>query len=422
MPVKATGYQRQAESVSVSSLPEQNPIENQACFQAIDAHLEGVRGTNFKAHAFLSAIGSVIENKLQGTSGNAGRTCGTAFSNVFAVGPNQFILHRDRSTPSPATFHPADIRTAEEVALHVLIQSHLRANGFLEDVNSAESLAPDEIRRLAKAAPVPAHSSQIVRPSKRHRDVDMEGTDSKKRRIHSTPIPDHGKCPERAIPQDKRRSNLIRLKNSVRTGDAPALPAARAPGHPRKIDRGLSPNSDSTGAGLVPKNYQSADGHFLFYDANARNGHFSNFWVGTPIEIRGERWVSVEHYFQAAKYEVLPGDANNVRDAKLQIRAEIKAANTPAETKAIAYRRGQGRFFTANWDERRVTVMRDAIQAKFTQDSSLGEALLATGAGTLIESMPANRSDTFWGMKGKTGKNMLGKILMEVRSALASAA
>jgi ribA/ribD-fused uncharacterized protein len=60
--------------------------------------------------------------------------------------------------------------------------------------------------------------------------------------------------------------------------------------------------------------------------------------------------------------------------------------------------------------------MRTAVRAKFTQHKSLQETLLSTGDAILVEHTV---NDSYWGDGGDgTGKNMLGKILVEIRDEL----
>ena len=58
--------------------------------------------------------------------------------------------------------------------------------------------------------------------------------------------------------------------------------------------------------------------------------------------------------------------------------------------------------------------MRTALQLKFS-DPTLRAQLIATGDAELIEGNTWN--DTFWGVCRGTGKNMLGTLLMELRSS-----
>ena len=60
--------------------------------------------------------------------------------------------------------------------------------------------------------------------------------------------------------------------------------------------------------------------------------------------------------------------------------------------------------------------MRDAVLAKFTQHHDLRDMLLATCDAKLVE---RTENDAYWGDGGDgSGRNMLGRILMEVRDKL----
>ena len=60
--------------------------------------------------------------------------------------------------------------------------------------------------------------------------------------------------------------------------------------------------------------------------------------------------------------------------------------------------------------------MRDALRAKFSQHPDLKAMLLATGTAEIIEH---TANDRYWGDGGDgTGKNRLGELLMELRTAL----
>jgi ribA/ribD-fused uncharacterized protein len=60
--------------------------------------------------------------------------------------------------------------------------------------------------------------------------------------------------------------------------------------------------------------------------------------------------------------------------------------------------------------------MRTAVRAKFNQHDNLRELLFSTGDAKLVEH---TERDDYWGDGGDgQGKNMLGRILMEVRSEL----
>ena len=60
--------------------------------------------------------------------------------------------------------------------------------------------------------------------------------------------------------------------------------------------------------------------------------------------------------------------------------------------------------------------MRYAVREKFRQNTVIMEDLLENGDSIIIEH---TKNDSYWADGGDgTGKNMLGKILMEVRAEL----
>lgn len=69
-----------------------------------------------------------------------------------------------------------------------------------------------------------------------------------------------------------------------------------------------------------------------------------------------------------------------------------------------------------DWESAKDAVMREAVRAKFVQHSDIQAVLLGTGNEALVE---AAYNDSYWGSgpDGK-GKNMLGKVLMEIRADL----
>lgn len=138
-----------------------------------------------------------------------------------------------------------------------------------------------------------------------------------------------------------------------------------------------------------------------FYSVSGEFGEFSNF-APYSIKLDGKRWPTSEHYFQAQKF----------LDPAHQ--EEVRAAKSPM----IAARMGRSRQrpLRKDWESSKDHVMRKAVLAKFTQHEDLRALLLSTGNAKLIEH---TENDSYWGDGGDgSGKNMLGRILMEVREQL----
>jgi N-glycosidase YbiA len=138
-----------------------------------------------------------------------------------------------------------------------------------------------------------------------------------------------------------------------------------------------------------------------FYSVSDSYGEFSNF-APFAIQLGGSRWPTSEHYFQAQKFE----------DAAY--REKIRTTASPM----IAARLGRSRKvkLRRDWESVKVAIMRDAVRAKFSQHDELSELLLGTGEAKIVEH---TTNDDYWGDGGDgSGKNMFGRILMEVRADL----
>jgi len=93
---------------------------------------------------------------------------------------------------------------------------------------------------------------------------------------------------------------------------------------------------------------------------------------------------------------------------------KIRTAKTPRNAKSLG--RSRKVKIRQDWEHVKDDIMRKAVRAKFETHDDLREILLATGDRELIENAPR---DYYWGCGAlRTGKNMLGKILMEVREQL----
>ena len=119
------------------------------------------------------------------------------------------------------------------------------------------------------------------------------------------------------------------------------------------------------------------------------------------IEFEGNIYPTVEHTFQAAK------------TFDKEERKRILSFTSPI----IAKRIGRKVKLRPDWEDVKCDIMLLLLKKKF-EDPELAEKLLATGDAELIEGN--NHGDRFWGMVNGEGKNILGKLLMEVRDDLRS--
>ncbi|HSI84323.1 MAG: NADAR family protein [Candidatus Methylacidiphilales bacterium] len=138
-----------------------------------------------------------------------------------------------------------------------------------------------------------------------------------------------------------------------------------------------------------------------FFGKDNPNGEFSNF-APYPFTLDDAEWPTVEHYFQAQKF-LDPIEKERVR-----------VAASPAKARSLGRRRTVP--IRTDWEAVKLGIMKDGVRAKFAQHAELRRILLATGDEEIIEASPR---DYTWGCGAKgTGKNLLGKILAEIRTEL----
>jgi len=81
--------------------------------------------------------------------------------------------------------------------------------------------------------------------------------------------------------------------------------------------------------------------------------------------------------------------------------------------------RDRKRPLRPDWEQVKDDIMRKAVLKKFETHSDIREILLSTNDEEIVENAP---QDYYWGCgKDGSGKNMLGKILVEVRDILRDA-
>ncbi|KAK0418554.1 hypothetical protein QR680_013634 [Steinernema hermaphroditum] len=143
---------------------------------------------------------------------------------------------------------------------------------------------------------------------------------------------------------------------------------------------------------------------------------FSNFHPCEQLYIDGESFSCSEQYFMYRK-AVTFGDDASAR--------KILTASRPGEMKRLG--REVTPFDVETWRTASIDAMITAVAHKFAQNESLREELLKTAGSTLVE---CNPRDPIWGIglsmknpaaadpKKWKGKNLLGRILTEVRDCM----
>lgn len=143
-----------------------------------------------------------------------------------------------------------------------------------------------------------------------------------------------------------------------------------------------------------------------FYRANEKPyGVFSNLYR-RPITFDNVIYPTAEHAYQAGKPR---------KDA---VRDWLMAAPSPSLLAMAAH----GLYVWdvhPDWSKTKFDRMKKVLLAKFSQHDDLLELLLATRKARLVEAATVdNAVNRLWGEVNGVGKNMLGNLLMEVRSEL----
>ena len=123
----------------------------------------------------------------------------------------------------------------------------------------------------------------------------------------------------------------------------------------------------------------------------------SNFYL-CNVMLDGVSYPSTENAYQAAK------------TLDHELRKQFQSCTASAAKKG-------GRYLPLrkDWESAKLGVMLDLLRKKFAR-GAIRDQLLATGDVELIEGN--TWGDTYWGVCGGVGENMLGKLLMQVRAEL----
>ncbi|MBO4688608.1 MAG: NADAR family protein [Clostridiales bacterium] len=146
------------------------------------------------------------------------------------------------------------------------------------------------------------------------------------------------------------------------------------------------------------------------------NGCFCN-WYPAEFDYAGRHYLHSEQFMMYQK--VMMFGQNALGD-------EIMRTADPEQCKILGREFFDG-FDATLWKKTRFVVVKRGIRAKFAQNPSMMETLLATGNAILAECSPRDKD---WGILLSTsdpevqditkwkGENLLGQVLMEVREEL----
>lgn len=143
-----------------------------------------------------------------------------------------------------------------------------------------------------------------------------------------------------------------------------------------------------------------------FYRASEKPyGPFSNLYR-REITFEDEVFATSEHAYQAGK------------PRKAAVRKWLMDAPSPALLAMAAH----GLYYwdvAPGWSTSKFDRMKAVLRSKFTQHQDLRDLLLSTGDARLVESATVdNEVNRLWGEVNGVGRNMLGVLLMEIRTEL----
>ena len=155
----------------------------------------------------------------------------------------------------------------------------------------------------------------------------------------------------------------------------------------------------------------------FFWKELQENGYLSNWHQDHPFVLDG---VS----FDCAERAMMWGKAVLFKDSSIAAQILGLPKNSQRELKKLGQK--VKNFDQVVWDAHKYAIVKRAVLQKFAQNAVLAQNLLSTGDKMLVE---ASSYDKIWGI-GYTAKqalkvpinqwaeNLLGKILMEVRTEL----
>jgi len=148
-----------------------------------------------------------------------------------------------------------------------------------------------------------------------------------------------------------------------------------------------------------------------FWKPNEQYGFLGN-WYRSPFTLYNIMFTNNEQYFMWKKQQLFDPENSSLEK-------KILETNNPKTIKDLG--RLVQNFSQEIWDEKKYEIMKDGLEAKFSQNPELKIKLINTDNAILVEASPY---DTVWGIglnahdaqtKKWRGQNLLGKALMDVR-------
>lgn len=138
----------------------------------------------------------------------------------------------------------------------------------------------------------------------------------------------------------------------------------------------------------------------------------NNFEPSSFTDEKNEQWKSVEHYYQAHKFDNFddgPEFKNAFKEIQAAVDADACKKTSRKYTRELLAEKWQQKKWEGSYKD---FIMQKALTFKFAQNVDMLSILLSTKGCTLIE---RSERDPYWGGFLPESKNMLGKMLMEIR-------
>ena len=163
--------------------------------------------------------------------------------------------------------------------------------------------------------------------------------------------------------------------------------------------------------------YADPNGCVFFWKELQENGYLSNWHQDHPFVLDG---VS----FDCAERAMMRDKAERFKDSNIAAQILGLPKNSQRELKRLGQK--VKNFDQIVWDATKYEIVKRAVLQKFIQNVDIAHKLLSTGDKMLVEASPY---DKIWGIGytaqqalkvpiDKWAENLLGKILMEVRTEL----
>lgn len=155
----------------------------------------------------------------------------------------------------------------------------------------------------------------------------------------------------------------------------------------------------------------------FFYNQNDKYGCFSNFYNIEFVDEEGTKFYNSEQYFMLQKCKLFDPNGSTYK--------AILSEKNPTKVKALG--RKINNYNDEIWEKQRYDVMKKGVYLKFSQNQDIKNILLSTDNKILYEASPY---DKIWGIgfnttdaqktsnRTKFGRNLLGKVLIEIRELL----